>query len=263
MKPFVFLLLLCLAGNLRAAAQSKEQYIPEDSSVQTESGAGTAGDNFDEEAENVTVIDTTLIRNTNFLAADSIGHIKNRKQFAYAKVLDSLLKDYQEKQKQAMNKATDEGPSWIERFFTSAITEYLFWALAILFAGFIVYRLFITGGFFQKQSTKKLVKAAEEEEMILEKDFDGLIANAVKEKNYRLATRYLYLQLLQKLSAAGAIVFAADKTNMEYMRELAGRPYKQEAAALTLYYEYVWYGEFAIDAAVYERLENRFKSLHV
>jgi hypothetical protein len=81
-------------------------------------------------------------------------------------------------------------------------------------------------------------------------------------KIYRLATRYLYLQSIQKLNAAGAISFTADKTNSEYLNELTGKPYKPAFTSLTLNYEYVWYGEFLIEEPAFIQLQERFKKFN-
>jgi hypothetical protein len=47
------------------------------------------------------------------------------------------------------------------------------------------------------------------------------------------------------------------------LRELTGKAYKQEVAQLTMNYEYVWYGEFAIDNTAFSKLESRFKNVTV
>ena len=106
-----------------------------------------------------------------------------------------------------------------------------------------------------------LIPDEEELTPVAGRNFDTAIAKAKAEKNYRFAIRYLYLQLLQRLSANGAIEFAADKTNTEYVRELTGKPYKEEVAALTMYYEYAWYGEFGIDEDKYSKIESRYRNL--
>jgi hypothetical protein len=81
-------------------------------------------------------------------------------------------------------------------------------------------------------------------------------------KNYRLAIRYSYLQTLQKLSGSGLLQFSADKTNYQYVNELHGKPYQNDFAAITLNYEYVWYGKFEIGEDVYNRLFSDYKSFH-
>jgi hypothetical protein len=67
---------------------------------------------------------------------------------------------------------------------------------------------------------------------------------------------------LQKLSGSGLLQFSADKTNYQYVNELHGKPYQNDFAAITLNYEYVWYGKFEIGEDVYNRLFSDYKSFH-
>lgn len=271
-------LLLLYSG--QSFGQNSQGHVYEDSSIlyppeeiiqPIEEGKAleeTTGETADEEdgIAQTDATDTSLVQNRNILSPDSIALLKNTPQFGYAKNLDSLLRDYKKKQElKPKETVSDTDSSWIISFFTSKITQFLFWTLAVFFIGFIVYKLFFSGGFFQRQTTRVKINPSEEDDdrQLKDHNYDALIAAAKKQLDYRLATRYLYLRLLQKLTASGAIEFAVDKTNTEYMRELTGKPYKQEVAALTLNYEYVWYGEFAIDATVFARLETRFKNINV
>jgi hypothetical protein len=207
--------------------------------------------------------DTALQNNELALSRDSIRLLKNAKQFAYAKVMDSLLKDLQ-KQQADTNQLKAEEPSAFAAFLSSGITKFIFWTLAIFFVVFIIYKLFFTQGFLQRQSARIPVKLLKEEAEDTKGavDYERQIGLAVSNKNFRLATRYLYLQSIQKLMAAGLISFAADKTNSQYLYELSGKPYKEEFVSLTLNYEYVWYGEFLIDETAYIKLQQRFKQFN-
>jgi hypothetical protein len=209
------------------------------------------------------ITDTSLVYNELSLARDSIRFLKNSKPFAYAKKLDSLLKDYQQQQ-QAESFAQPEQPSFFEQLLSSVITKFIFWALGCFFVVFIIYKLFFTEGFLQRQSAKTDVNllAEDEKDIIGEHDYDKKLALAIHHKNYRLATRYLYLQSIQKLNAVGAISFAADKTNSQYLNELTGKSYKPAFTSLTLSYEYIWYGEFLIDEAAFIQLQERFKQFN-
>ncbi len=265
---FISLVLLLLCS-VCTHGQDTKKYVYQDSSILYPETINTVAapkepvGEINAEKLDTIFIDTSLVPSQHLLSADSVRAIKNAQQFAYAKKLDSLLKDFQKKQQVKYTDKKEE-PSFIDIFFAAALTKIIFWVLAILFIAFIVYKLFFTEGFFQRQTAKSNVSVLEDDDNahLIIKDYDVLVANVVKQQNYRLATRYLYLQLLQKLTAAGAIEFAADKTNTEYLRELTGKSYKQEAASLTLYYEYVWYGEFAIDANTFSKLESRFKKLN-
>ncbi len=222
--------------------------------------------------------DTFIVSNPHFLSADSIRLLKEDKQFLYAKNLDSLLidlkkkeeeKERRRKEKNASGSSSSDdmasGPSFIEKLFQSKMLQYVLWGLAVLFVLFVIYKLAFTEGGFRRSSGEDggNVKVLEEEDVtpIPGRNFDAAINKAKSGNNYRLAVRYLYLQLLQRLTAAGAIEFAVDKTNTEYLRELAGKPYKETVAELTRYYDYVWYGEFEIDAGLYEKVESKFKNL--
>ena len=283
MKPFLILMALSmlLLGSLHSIAQSGHVY--EDSSIlyPQETAPVTEDKVIEMPVENNTNSETTeeetgesdtqLVNNRHFLSLDSVKAFRNDRQFAYAKNLDSFLqafKKQQEIQKKKQAKKTapaDTAPSKFEMLFNAKATQYFLWGIAALFVLFVVFKLFFAGGVFQKSTAKSKVKIIEEEEAkpVRDRNYDAVIAKAMGENNYRLAVRYMYLQLLQRLAAGGAIDFAVDKTNTEYLRELTGKPYKEEVAALTRYYDYVWYGEFAIDAAACSKLESRFRNVVV
>ena len=102
----------------------------------------------------------------------------------------------------------------------------------------------------------------EEEVITRESDFDALIRTALQNSNYRQAVRYQYLRTLHILADKNFIELAPDKTNFQYVREIANRNHQNDFASLTLNYEYVWYGEFDIDKNIYQKIENNFTSLN-
>ncbi|MCW3091309.1 MAG: hypothetical protein JWP81_2378 [Ferruginibacter sp.] len=203
--------------------------------------------------------DTLLKNNQLFVERDSIRRLKSSKPFAYAKNLDSLLRAYQQKMDAEESNSKNE-VSWLARFFNSSITKYFFWTLAGFFVCFILYQLFFTEGFFQRSYARSYVTVLrdEAENLTMNTDYAQLIAQAVSAKNYRIAVRYHYLQSLQKLASKGAIQYAADKTNYEYVSELSGKPYKKAFTSLTLHYEYVWYGGFDVNESVFSVIQNKF-----
>jgi hypothetical protein len=259
---------LLLLSSAYVQAQTEKEYVYVDSSLlynNEDSSAVTAPEeDVDENDSQVIsyVADTNLLYNELSLSRDSIRVLKNTKPLAYAKILDSLLKELQKKQVSASNIEPDK-PSALELFFSSVITRFILYGLGCFFVLFIIFKLFFTEGFFQRQTARAAVKVvAEDDDPKGNTDYDKQVATAVSNKNYRLATRYLYLQSIQKLANAGAIMFAADKTNTQYLYELAGKPYKQEFVSLTLNYEYVWYGEFLIDEVNFAKLHARFKQFN-
>jgi Domain of unknown function (DUF4129) len=286
------LLLICAMFGCTTCARAQSNHVYEDSTilypdeaveepaVMADQPASIPAPVADEEVfeESSYYKDTFIVSNRHFLSPDSIRLLKEDKQFLYAKNLDSLLVDLKKKEEERKRKEKNETesapsddisstPSFIESLFGSKILQYVLWALAALFVVFVIYKLAFTEGGFKRTSAddRSNVKVLEEEDVtpVQGRNFDAAINKAKSENNYRLAVRYLYLQLLQRLTAAGAIEFAVDKTNTEYLRELTGKPYKETVAELTRYYDYVWYGEFEMDETLYTRVESKFKNLTV
>ncbi|WP_223651520.1 DUF4129 domain-containing protein [Hymenobacter psoromatis] len=91
------------------------------------------------------------------------------------------------------------------------------------------------------------------QENIHELDFNQTIAQAEAAGNRRLALRLGYLQLLKQLTDRDFIAWQPDKTNHDYLHELAAHyPAAHPAfAELTRQFEYVWYGELPLNATGY------------
>ena len=131
------------------------------------------------------------------------------------------------------------------------------------FIAFILYKLFLTESIFRKTTRRHDVSSQPPEEMVITPSaYERLINDAIIDKDFRSAIRYLYLQTLQRLSMTGLIQSSPDKTNYEYVKELSGRIHQNEFASLTLNYEYVWYGKFNIDQEIFNRLQKEFKQYH-
>jgi len=93
-------------------------------------------------------------------------------------------------------------------------------------------------------------------------DFDAEIEKAVASHNYRFAVRLLYLKCLKQLSDAGAIAWEIDKTNSHYIYELKNDDQRNAFSLLTRQFEYVWYGEFSINDAVYNTIALSFRDFN-
>lgn len=205
--------------------------------------------------------DTTLYRNGLSLSFDSIKNWRNSKDYAYTKYLDSLLRNQKKKE---VKETSAPRPGLFDGLFDSGILQFVLWAIAISFVLFILYRLFLAeGGVRRRSKSANKTEAQVEEEIIThESDFDMLIRQALQHGNYRQAVRYQYLKTLHLLADKNLVSLAPDKTNYQYVSEIANRSYQQPFAALTLNYEYVWYGEFDIDKNIYDQIENSFRGFN-
>lgn len=95
-------------------------------------------------------------------------------------------------------------------------------------------------------------------ENIHELDFQTAIEEAVSLRNFRLAVRLLYLQTLKNLTDSGRIQYKPDKTNRQYVNELANSAIRPDFEQLTSQFEFVWYGDFPIDEAQFASIRTAF-----
>ena len=101
------------------------------------------------------------------------------------------------------------------------------------------------------------------EEVLHQKNYDELLRKAVDANNFKDAVRILYLKALRELSQADLILWKADKTNSDYLRELSGHPAKSTFTRLTYFYEYVEYGDFRIDEVGFNKFREIYQNLEV
>ncbi|AQG82048.1 hypothetical protein AWR27_23785 [Spirosoma montaniterrae] len=99
-------------------------------------------------------------------------------------------------------------------------------------------------------------------ENIYEINFDTAIEEAITRQDFRLAVRLMYLQTLKYLDEAGQINYQPDKTNRQYVYELANSPQQDEFETLTRQFEFVWYGDFPVDDALFSVVKAKFTTFN-
>ena len=98
--------------------------------------------------------------------------------------------------------------------------------------------------------------------VILAIDVNNLLRTALENSDYRLAIRYQFLLTLQKLSKNDVIQWHFDKTNSDYLNEIAQPTIQQGFKKVTYLYDHIWYGEQTIDLNKYEKSVLDFKSIN-
>ncbi|MFN1834424.1 DUF4129 domain-containing protein [Balneola sp. MJW-20] len=91
----------------------------------------------------------------------------------------------------------------------------------------------------------------------LQKEYD----KAVKERDFALAVRFLYLMSIQELDERGLLTWKKDKTNHEYLQELSGSENYQSFSRLTYYYDYIEYGEFPVNEESFSRVRSLYEQI--
>lgn len=156
-------------------------------------------------------------------------------------------------------------------FGMESATGILWFILNVLPYILLAVLVFLLVKFFLKVNSKNLLHGetkkghiafTDEEQIIRNEDIQHLIAKAVKQNNYRLAIRYYYLLSLKELSKANIIDWQPQKTNEDYKKEITTKNLQSQFITITKIYDYVWYGEFKVDAAKFETLKLEFNNLN-
>ena len=89
-------------------------------------------------------------------------------------------------------------------------------------------------------------------------DFADSIAEAIAQKDYRLAVRLYYLKALKELTDREMIDWRINKTNRSYVYELNSPTLRPDFERITLQFEYAWYGDFPVDETQFLNIKNQF-----
>lgn len=147
---------------------------------------------------------------------------------------------------------------------TYVLIEKIIYGILIAFAIYIVVKLLLgnqTSSLFSKES-RAATTLQYGEEHIENIDLDAYIKNALKENNYRLAIRFMYLKSLKSLSAKNLIDWNFEKTNTDYYNEIENRDLKDNFQRISYWYDHIWYGEFALDQSGFETAQKDFERLN-
>ncbi|MBO6607122.1 DUF4129 domain-containing protein [Psychroserpens sp.] len=167
----------------------------------------------------------------------------------FKKWLSDFFKDLFDFQSDA--EASDAVSSFINIFFI---------ILFVLVVFFIAKAIINREGnwVFGKSSDKNIIPVTDVETNIHATDFKTLIKNAENDNNFRLAVRYYYLWLLKTLSEVELIDYDVEKTNSDYYLELENETIRNEFSYTSYLYNYIWYGEFNIDAEQFDKAKNAY-----
>lgn len=139
------------------------------------------------------------------------------------------------------------------------------YVLLAAIAGLAIYLLLkaeVLGFGFLKRAQMTPLDYQTDTEDIYAVDYGAALDDALRLGNYRLAVRLLYRQTLKHLADAGQIEYQPDKTNRQYVYELKNARLRNDFEHLTRQFEYVWYGNFPIDAGRFDALRGQFQAFN-
>jgi hypothetical protein len=125
------------------------------------------------------------------------------------------------------------------------IIKYTLFGIVILILIYIGYRLIRNGKFWdnKKVDKPKIYTLDNLEENLKEADIDSFLDDALRNKDYRLAVRLMYLNIIKSLANKELINWKIDKTNGEYLYEMYKNSLYKDFRKCTLAYEFIWFNE--------------------
>ncbi len=194
--------------------------------------------------------DRTVIR----MVPDSVSErLKKEKEFLYAN--DPA---YWQEEEAEDNSAFME---WVTYIGTRRWLKWVLYALLGAFIAFAIYQVMVVNDFFifSKRNKKKLITESGEAEHSAV-NIDESIMQAIHNREYRLAIRFMYLKTLQQLHEKQLIRLHAKATNRDYLVQMQAHRSGADFKRLTRIYEYVWYGKFQPSDHQFDLIRSNFNA---
>lgn len=188
------------------------------------------------------------------LLSDSAHAIRQQKEYSYMRYIDSVLRA---KNAAALAEQQKEKPKPLRIGWIRGIL----WGLAIAALLFIIYQIVAGRNFFIRNKGADQLQRPEEYKKELQ-PLQSEINNAIQRREYRLATRLLFLDTLQLMAGKGYLHLMQEKTNYQYLNEIQDEGRKAAFATCLLHYEYTWYGEFMPNEKQFHSIHQSFVTLH-
>ncbi|HUQ66028.1 MAG TPA: hypothetical protein VM101_07725 [Flavitalea sp.] len=183
---------------------------------------------------------------------DSVSQkMKKSREFAYANDMRYWKDDTLRKKNALMKMLSD-----LSRSVALKVILYSLLIAAVIFG---LYQVIVVNNFFilsgGRRNRKKSVGS---DDGTINGNLDEKINEAIENKSYRHAIRYMYLKTLKVLSDNHLIILNAKFTNRDYLLQLQKHNNVKLFSKLTHIYEYVWYGELNPTETQFEAIRKNF-----
>lgn len=211
-------------------------------------------------------MDSTKVEKTFTVDEDLMQEIKDKKEFNYEQYVseESWWNTFTNWLTQKWNQLLEaifgdiRPDSFV--YFLTQILPYIIVAGVIVFIIWLFIKLNPGQNVLSKTEGNQ-VYFSNEEELIKTKDLAKLKEDALQQKNYRLAVRYWYLQILQQLDKQELIEYQFEKTNTDYAEELRNKEVVASFKQTTNYYNFAWYGGFDVNEIQFQKINQLFREL--
>ena len=179
-----------------------------------------------------------------------VDRMKKDKEFAYANDMS-----YWKKAPPRRRSSFDRLMSLLTQSAAVKIVLYSLLVAGILYG---LYQVMVVNNFFIFSGGRRRNADEESGDALVNENLDEKINEAVTDKNYRQAIRFMYLKTLKLLNDNHVITLHARSTNQDYIRQMYKHDALPQFRQLTHIYEYVWYGDFDPTEAQFEIISANF-----
>jgi hypothetical protein len=117
-----------------------------------------------------------------------------------------------------------------------------------------------SGGFLNRRTRRRDGGMEVFKERVEVKSLDSRIEESVGDGDFRSAYRWLYIKLLATLRDKDMVRTDRHKTNRDYIREMDRAGHGEAFTPLAEAFDYIWYGDYAIDKEQYERYTEEVRT---
>jgi hypothetical protein len=177
----------------------------------------------------------------------------------WSKVKNDKAFIYKNPTKQKVKNQKPLNLKWLNIFFIMLKWIAIFCVIALV--SFVIYMVAKDGNFTYfklKNKSQPVIDVASIEEVETFTAWDKALQDALQKEDYRLATRVLYLELLQKMNQKGLVKYGANLTNWDYVGQLLQSNYLYDFTRLTNYFDRVWYGSTSLSFAQFNVVKQAF-----
>lgn len=254
MKTLLALPVLLFLAIIPSCAQQDSTFTDADTTVETE-GDGNISQEESNEATMIRIPPDSLKLNQRSFSEDQVQRLQSDPDLDYEQpptVAESLW---------------DRFWAWVRylmgKLFTGAVTtdwgRLIVYAIAMALLVAVVMLMLKVNAFKILYSGRGAAQPYQVlDENIHEMDFDKLIQEATDRQDYRRGIRLLFLYALKLLSDRQLIHWESGKTNHEYVGELSNGALRNGLNELSFYFDYAWYGNFAINSDTFGKAQNTF-----
>ncbi len=142
--------------------------------------------------------------------------------------------------------------------YKNAATILLFICIALVIV--LILYAFFGKQYFAKEDKTVIEDATSFEDVEEFTEWQKALQAALAQKDYRLATRILFLETLQKMNGHNIIQYQKDKLNATYLQQLYGTRYYEGFTQIVRNFEYTWYGNYELTEEKFKIIQNQVQA---